>query len=360
MIRGADFKAFSGSRRAGLRARAYVLASWERDTLGHGGPLFDVRSWLTLALLSALVALGDGRAIADERPVVSAADFPTIQMAIDSLPRDGGMVLVPAGVFEVREKIRLPSNVELRGAGIDRTILVLADGVRDHLISNADLSDGNSDIVIRDLQLHGNHAGQRRWSFDGQLAGAAGEVWSFGVRFANVTDSLIENVEASDFVKDGFYLGYNEYRGTYRTQLVGCRARGNGRNGISLVHGSFNEIRDCQVMDNNRTERVGGIQLEPDGGLEVSRNRVLANRVSDNHTGISLYTEPPTWRGGATLIENAVCFNVAERNTFVGVWDHFGQGNTFVDNVAGGSEYDFGPAETTREGPELAQACSPP
>jgi parallel beta-helix repeat protein len=269
------------------------------------------------------------------------------------------VVLLPAGVLEVREKIRLPSHVELRGAGIDWTIMVLDDGVRDHLISNADLADGNTDIVIRDLQLQGNQDGQRRWSFDGRLAGAESEVWSFGVRFANVTDSLIENVEASDFAKDGFYLGYNQYRGTYRTRIVGCRARGNGRNGISLVHGSFNEIRGCEVRDNNVVERVGGIQLEPDGELEVSHNWVLDNRVSGNHTGVALYTESPTWRGGGTLIDNAVCRNVAQGNGFVGVWDHFGQGNVFVDNAASGSEYDFGTAETTREGPEFAAACAP-
>jgi parallel beta-helix repeat protein len=320
-----------------------------------------VRIWLTIpvVLIGLLLSISTRPALAQDRPIVSAADFPTIQHAIDSLPSDGGIVEVTAGVFEVREKIRLPSHVELRGAGMDRTILVLGDGVRDHLISNADLSEGNTSIVVRDLQLQGNRAGQRRWSFDGRLAGAKGEVWSFGIRFANVTDSLIENVEASDFVKDGFYLGYNRYRGTYRTRIIGCRAFTNGRNGISLVHGSFNEIRECDVRDNNRTERVGGIQLEPDGELEVSHNWVIGNRVSGNHAGVGLYTEPPNWRGGATLIANAVCFNLAERNSFVGVGDHFGQGNVFVDNVASGSEYDFGLAETTREGPEHAEACTP-
>jgi parallel beta-helix repeat protein len=305
------------------------------------------------------VVLGIQPVLADDRPTVDVTDVSRLQQAIDSLPEHGGVVVVPAGVFEIREKIRMPSHVELRGAGMDRTILVLGDGVRDHLISNADLIDGNTEIVVRDLQLQGNRAGQRRWSFDGRLAGAASEVWSFGVRFANVTDSLIENVEASNFTKDGFYFGYNEYRGTYRTSIVGCRARDNGRNGISLVHGSFNQIRGCEIHDNNRTERVGGIQLEPDGELEVSHNWVLGNRVSGNHTGVALYTEPPNWRGGGTLIENAVCRNVAERNAFVGLWDHFGQGNIFVDNTASGSEYDFGPTESTREGPELAAACAP-
>jgi parallel beta-helix repeat protein len=315
-----------------------------------------------LALLSALAALlwpGEV-ALGAEGPTVSARDFSSIQRALDSLPPEGGTVLVPAGVFDILEKIRLPSNVELRGAGIDRTILVLADGVRDHLISNADLVGGNTNIIIRDLQLQGNRAGQRRWIFGGRLVGGGStDVWSFGVRLVNVTDSLVMNVEASDFAKDGFYFGYNGYNGVYRTRLIGCRARDNGRNGIALTHGSFNLIEGCAVHNNNRTEPVGGIQLEPDDGLEVSHNVVLGNHVTNNYTGIALYTAKPHWRGLTTLIHNAVCYNTAEENDFVGIWDHFGQGNFFVDNTATGSENNFGPTSTSRVGADFAAACLP-
>ena len=328
----------------------------------HPLPRPPTRRQLALLGLAALALLGGsdgGAALARgaERPTVSSGDFGSIQQAIDSLPREGGTVVVPSGVHDVREKIRLPSHVELRGAGIDRTILLLADGVRDHLISNADLVAGNTNITIRDLQLRGNKAGQRRLRFDGRLLGGRADAWSFGIRFANVTDSLIDNVEASDFTKDGFYLGYNRFNGTYRVRLANCRARDNGRNGISLTHGSFNVIENCEIHNNNRIERVGGIQLEPDEGLEVSHNLVIGNRASGNHTGITLYTDPPTWRGRSTLVGNAVCFNTAEGNTFVGIWDHFGQGNTFVGNSASGSQQDFGPTESSRVGAEFSAEC---
>jgi parallel beta-helix repeat protein len=232
----------------------------------------------------------------------------------------------------------------------------------DHLISNADLSAGNTDITIRDVSLRGNRLGQRRWAYDGRLPapGPSGEVWSFGVRLVNVTDSLIERVDASDFVKDGFYLGYNGYNGVYRTRLLDCKANRNGRNGISLTHGSYNLIAGCEVRDNNVDEPVGGIQLEPDEDLEVSHNVLVRNTVSGNHTGIALYTVPPTWRGTPSLVANAVCDNRAADNRFVGFWDHFGQGNVFVDDESTGSENDYGYAETTRAGPEHADACTPP
>jgi parallel beta-helix repeat protein len=317
-------------------------------------------AWLVSVVLSSAALLWSGQAArAADGPIVDARDFATIQQAINSLP-EGGTVLVPAGVYDVQQKIRLPSHVELRGAGIDRTILVLADGVRDHLISNANLVEGNTNITIRDLGLRGNRAGQRVWHFDGRLAVGRGDVWSFGVRLVNVTDSLVLNVEASDFAKDGFYLGYNRFNGVYRTVLSGCRARRNGRNGIALTHGSDNVIENCEVHDNNRAERVGGIQLEPDEGLEVSYNLVIGNRVSGNHTGIALYLERPSWRVSSTLVSNAVCYNTAERNRFVGIWDHYGQGNYFVDNVSTGSENDFGPSATSRVGGEFAAACERP
>lgn len=317
----------------------------------HGAALLA----LALTLLSPEQLVG-----AQGHPIFNAHDFPSIEEAVSRLLHSGGTVVVPAGVYIVREKLRLGSNVELRGEGIDRTILVLDEGVRDHLISNANLQEGNSNITIRDLQLRGNRLGQSRWGHGGRLVtGSASGVWSFGVRFVNVTDSLIENVEASDFAKDGFYLGYSNSNGVYRTRIVGCRARYNGRNGISLTHGSHNVIRGCVVEHNNLVEQVGGIQLEPDGDLEISHNVVIENRVAGNHTGITLYTDPPRWLGGPTLIKNAVCYNAAEGNRFVGIWDHYGQGNVFVDNTAAGSEFDFGPTDSSLIGQEYAAACAP-
>src|SRR5688572_32595038 len=145
---------------------------------------------LRLLVISAwLLVLTPGLVVrAAERPVLNAADFGSIQQALDALPSDGGAVIIPAGTYSVSEKIRLRSHVELRGEGMERTLLVLADGVDDHLLSNASLTQGNTGIVIRDLGLRGNAANQA--------------AWSFGVRLVNVTDSLVLNVEASDFTKD--------------------------------------------------------------------------------------------------------------------------------------------------------------
>jgi hypothetical protein len=58
-----------------------------------------------------------------------------------------------------------------------------------------------------------------------------------------------------------------------RRKMAGTH-HGGRSNGISLTHGSHNVIEGCSVYGNNVTEPVGGIQLEPDVGLEAAGNVV--------------------------------------------------------------------------------------
>ena len=302
---------------------------------------------LALALMAALAladgaarpALADGAArpaLAQPRPPLDARDFATIQDAVDSLPSGGGTVVVPAGTYVLSKKIRLPSGVELRGEGIDRTVLALADGANDHLISNRDLRRGNSGIVIRDLGLRGNAANQSDWSF--------------GVRLVNVTDVLVENVEASDFSKDGFYLGYNDGNGVRNVRVSGCRAVGNRRYGLALKHGTGNLVEGCTFEGNGFAEEGAAVKLGPDQGLDASGNRIVGNRAVGNYAGFVLYAAEGY---GSRVGENAVCANHAEGNLLVGFQDFRGDGNLFVGNTAeaNGRDFDLGPT-TRAEGPE--------
>ena len=272
---------------------------------------------------------------AQTRPVMNAGDFRGIQEAIDSLPADGGTVEVPAGAYVVEKKIRLPSHVELRGAGIDQTILTLADGANDHLISNGNLREGNTDLVIRDLGLRGNAAGQSDWSF--------------GIRLVNVTNALVENVEASDFTKDGFYLGYSNGSGVRNVRVVGCRAADNRRYGLALKHGSGNVVEGCTFTGNGIAEEGAAVKLGPDQGLDASGNRIVGNRAVGNYSGFVLYAAIGY---GSRVAENAVCGNDAERNLTVGFQDFRGEDNLFAGNTARDNDQDFDLSPTTRtEGP---------
>ncbi len=76
--------------------------------------------------------------------------------AIAALPDSGGTVLVTAGTYEIRESLRLPSNTALIGEGPDKTKIRLAADVLAHVITNADPTKGNRNIVIRNLAIIGN------------------------------------------------------------------------------------------------------------------------------------------------------------------------------------------------------------
>jgi pectin methylesterase-like acyl-CoA thioesterase len=125
---------------------------------------------------------------------VNSTNFASIQAAIDSVRDGGGAVYVPAGTYVVPEKVRLYSNVTLFGDGMDRTIIRLAAGVVDHLVSNNSLSTTSSNIVIRDLTLSGTGVG-------------TGTSCCYGLRLVNVRDSAVINVASDGFALDGFYSG---------------------------------------------------------------------------------------------------------------------------------------------------------
>src|SRR5262249_10564587 len=41
------------------------------------------------------------------RPAINAANYPSLQAAIDALPPTGGVVILPAGIFEISQPLRI-------------------------------------------------------------------------------------------------------------------------------------------------------------------------------------------------------------------------------------------------------------
>lgn len=80
-----------------------------------------------------------------------------INAAIAALPASGGSVYLTEGVYYLDASVVIPSNVQLRGTGTSSVITVnnnLGSGIA--LITNSDPVNGNTNISIRDLVLHGN------------------------------------------------------------------------------------------------------------------------------------------------------------------------------------------------------------
>ena len=276
---------------------------------------------------------------------VHIKDFPSLQAAVDSIRQTGGAVYVPAGEYTLPAKLRLYSNTAVFGDGMDRTVLRLAPGVVDHLVSNNSNATHSTNITLRDLTLAG----------PGVNVGSGS--CCFGLRFINVSDSTVVNVAADNFRLEGFYFGYNQQNGVNNVRLSGCRATGNGRSGMAITHGNGNIIDNCHFSNNNRNEPVAGLDLEPDEGLDVSGNKVVANTANSQNVGIQLFRP---FRDYAGLSNNAICYNTAQGNVSAGIYDLKGANNIYVGNSTSGNGTNFLVDPSAQIGSGYAGNCTLP
>jgi parallel beta-helix repeat protein len=306
------------------------------------------------ALVSAAGGPGPADTVHSEAPLVSktvaAGDGPGIQRAIDDVSRQGGgIVHLPVGVYRIADGIRIRDDVALVGDGMDRTIIRWADRRQAEDFVKNSSTDGNRNIQVRDLTL------------DGEGRSSKDDSCCYGIRLRNVSDALIVNVAADGHSKDGFHLGYvlkgGEPHGVTSSRLTGCRARGNGRNGIALTHGDGNIIDNCDVSGNGQDERVAGIDVEPDRGNATNNNKIVGNRISGENVGLQLFVR---FNGFARVANNAVCYNRLSDNG-TGLYDFKGSKNIFVDNDTedNNNPVTFHDANQ-RVGSEHASACQIP
>jgi uncharacterized repeat protein (TIGR01451 family) len=279
-----------------------------------------------MALIVAVPLLGPWSAFAQTGPVVNARDYASLQAAVDDVrARGGGWVYIPAGTYQLSAKLRLFSNTGIFGDGPGQTILTPSATMDDHLLSDDSASSHDTNITVRDLTLLG----------PGRASSKTG--CCHGARFVNIDNLKLINVVSKNHSMDGLYLGYYQSNGVTKSRVSGSRFEDNGRNGISITHGSEIIIDNSVVQNNNRNEKVAGLDFEPDAGLNVSNNSavsVTAQNTSGNtsqNVGIQLYSFD---RAQATQGNNKLCKNIARYNSNPGIWDHNGNSNVYVNNVA--------------------------
>lgn len=115
-----------------------------------------------------------------------------------------------------------------------------------------------------------------------------------GVTIFQVTDVIIDGLEASDTGGDGFYIGGAPNRPGTDISLVNCVAQNNRRNGLSVTSGRRVDVVGSKFAGSNGTPPMFGVDLEPNRKEDVLDGILLYGvRTADNHAGgIAMYLNP--------------------------------------------------------------------
>lgn len=196
----------------------------------------------------------------------------------------GDVVVVPEGVYELRSthpdapsaNLVVPSGVQLRGAGMDRTELVTDfDGDDDSVVI---LAEGVDDVVVSGLTVTS--------TYDGPLG----------------TDP--DDDEAGGGPMFGILIGERDGRGSARVLVEDVRVERFQRHGISLKATREVVVRGCSIADATGVGAGGqgyGIAVEgraaqrdPGAPTDSRHNVVVDNVLDGRHLRHAILLQFPT------------------------------------------------------------------
>jgi len=206
----------------------------------------------------------------------SGATGTEIQRALDNLPAAGGEVVLPPGVFEIREPIVLQRDHQaLRGSGT-ATILRLVDGANcPVVILGVPVNHPQRTVHylrLSNILIDGNRSHQERELW--RLRGEGSEIHNNGVTVQGVSDSVVEHATCAHCRSGGLVTTL----GVERLTVLDLTAFDNEFDGLACY-----QTHDCVFTKLDLYNNPGaGISLDLDFGNNVITNAVLI----DNDLGI--------------------------------------------------------------------------
>jgi parallel beta-helix repeat protein len=272
-----------------------------------------VTAVLLFLALGPIVAVSPVYALRKWKPtghVVNAADYLSIQDAINSLPATGGTVFIPAGLYLISSPIRIPSNIILTGEGFD-TILKLADGANNNVLENMNLGKWiDSDITITNMQIDGNRENQ---------TGPAN-----GIFLYTAPNSYVHHVWIHNFpiiyptgiqVSAGIHLLWSPKSTIDRTII-----ENNSYSGLFVSFSDYATISNNYLYGNHR-----GIYLRSSNNAKVTKNTII-----NCDEGIRMYSGASYNRINGNYIESSLEEGIVI--THIECKENFIAGNTLVNN----------------------------
>ena len=218
-------------------------------------------------------------------------DTAAIQRAVDSLPADGGTVLVPAGRYciDPLRSLRLRSNMHLH----------LSDGAALVAIPNA--APRAYVVLIKDVSDVELSGGQVIGDRDAHL-GTTGE-WGYGITVRGSCSRVtLRDVKVSRCWGDGICIGSAHSTPLHPVvagnDIVIARVTctGNRRQGLTIARANQVRVYDSEFSDTSGTAPSAGIDIEPDypdgaqdiviQGCRVRGNRGPGIQVYKRVTGV--------------------------------------------------------------------------
>lgn len=221
------------------------------------------------------------------------ADDVQIQQAIDAAEAaGGGTVHIKEGAYDIAATLTVGNNIILQGDAVNDvnyasagggTKLIRAAALDAPMITNADTSGGNHDIVIKDMFLNGNYAS------------GTPSVAAKGIYFTKGQRSLFYNLYIGNCKGDGITI---DGTGGGANQIAFCKIRGNQKSGIQLGSGGASDcqIVNCEIGSNAQDGIILAsvadciinnniIYLNTSDGIELfnsSKCIVIGNRINTN------------------------------------------------------------------------------
>lgn len=208
--------------------------------------------------------------------VIQAAQYHSIQAAIDALPQSGGVVIIPPGTFEIAEPLIVSkSDVTIEGCGAAAHIKnVNTEGKSALILQNPAAGDNRNAelwrLRIANLRITGN------------------EKSGHGIEARRINEIFIEGVTVSNHGADGvrLYYCYEDpricdslitYNKATGLNLIGCHD-------IVVASNQFEENKDALrctdgfnlcMTGNNLDDHLGdGVVIENTYGSVVSGNMI--------------------------------------------------------------------------------------
>ena len=239
------------------------------------------------------------------QPTIDASQYPTLQLAIDALPKTGGVIRLPAGTFEISSPLRITQE----------DVLLEGSGTATH-IKNVN-TNGEPAIVIGSAELEKDPKA-KLWRIQlTRLRITGNEKSGHGILARNINEVFLDGITVSYHGGDGIRLDncYEDPR------ICDCLLTYNKANGLNLigchdivvVGNQFEENQDavrCSdgfnlcMTGNNLDDHLGnGVVIENTYGSVVSGNMI------EECNGTAIIVDRDCY--GITLSSNVIAHEVA-------------------------------------------------